>query len=50
VDDPKTITLVMEWDKPENALKFGKDPALAAVMEKAGVIGQPALISIVSRT
>jgi hypothetical protein len=49
VDDPKTITLVLEWDKPENALKFGKDPALAAVMEKAGVIGQPALISIASR-
>jgi hypothetical protein len=39
----------MEWDKPENALKFGKDPELAAVMEKAGVIGQPSLISIVSR-
>jgi hypothetical protein len=49
VDNPKIVTLVLEWDKAENALKFAHDPALAAVMEKAGVVGMPALVSIVSR-
>jgi hypothetical protein len=50
VDDPNTTTVLMEWDKPENALKFAHDPALAEVMKKAGVIGQPALVSIVSKS
>ena len=50
VDDPNTTTALMEWDKPENALRFANDPALAEVMKKAGVIGQPTLISIVSHS
>jgi hypothetical protein len=50
VDDPNTTTVLMEWDKPENALKFANDPALAEVMKKAGVIGEPALVSIVSKS
>ena len=50
VDDPNTTTVLMEWDKPENALKFAHDSALAEVMKKAGVIGQPALVSIVSKS
>jgi hypothetical protein len=49
VDNPGIITLVMEWDKAENALKFAKDPELAAVMQKAGVVGAPAVIAITSR-
>jgi hypothetical protein len=50
VDDPNTTTVLMEWDKPENAQKFANDPALAEVMKKAGVIGQPSLVSIVSKS
>jgi len=48
VDNPNIITLVLEWDNAENALKFSKDAALAEVMQKAGVIGMPALIAILS--
>jgi hypothetical protein len=49
-EDPNTITLIMEWDTAENARKFTQDPALAAVMQQAGVVGRPALISIVTRS
>ncbi len=49
VDDPNTTIAIMEWDNPENALKFANDPMLAEVMQKAGVVGQPALVSIVDR-
>jgi hypothetical protein len=49
VNDPNTTIVLMEWDKPENALKFANDPALGEVMKKAGVIGQPSLVSIVDR-
>ncbi len=50
VNDPNTTIAIMEWDNPENALRFTNDPALAELMMKAGVIGQPALVSIVSKS
>ena len=50
VDDPNTITIVLEWDNAENARKFMDDPALREVMQKAGVIGMPAVRAILSRT
>ncbi|HEX9262094.1 MAG TPA: hypothetical protein VLD65_06860 [Anaerolineales bacterium] len=50
MDDPNTTIAIMEWDTPDNALKFAHDPELAAVMEKAGVIGQPSLVTITSRS
>ena len=49
VDDPNTITLVLEWNTVENARKFLDDPALREVMQKAGVVGMPAVIAIQSR-
>lgn len=49
VDQPNNITVIMEWDKPENAIRFSKDPLLAALMAKSGVIGKPTLVSIASR-
>ena len=49
VSDPNTVTLVMEWDSAENALKFLDDPALGEVMQKAGVIGMPAVRAVLSR-
>lgn len=48
-DDPNTVNLIMEWDNTANAHKFMNDPALAEVMQKAGVIGMPAVRSILSR-
>ena len=49
MDDPNTVTLVMEWDNAENARKFADDPALREVMQKAGVVGMPAVRAILSR-
>jgi quinol monooxygenase YgiN len=49
VDNPNVVTIVMEWDNDENALKFTKDPALAEVMQKAGVVGRPAVAAIASK-
>ena len=49
LDDANTITLVLEWDNAENARKFLDDPALREVMQKAGVIGMPAVRAILSR-
>jgi quinol monooxygenase YgiN len=46
VDDPNTITIVLEWDNAENARKFMDDPALREVMQKAGVVGMPAVRTI----
>lgn len=49
VDDPNTITIVLEWDTAENARTFMDDPALREVMQKAGVIGAPAIRTILLR-
>ena len=48
MDEPNTITLILEWDTAENANKFAHDPALGAVMQKAGVIGVPAVVAVLS--
>jgi hypothetical protein len=48
VNEPNTITLVMEWDSAEKAHQFAEDPALGEVMQKAGVVGAPALVAIVT--
>ena len=46
VDDPNTITLLMEWDNVENARKFLDDPALRERMKAAGVTGAPVVRTI----
>jgi len=48
-DNPNTITILLEWDNEANANKFLNDPALGEVMQKAGVIGMPAVRAILSR-
>ncbi len=48
-EDSNTMTLVLEWDTAGNAQKFMNDPALREVMQRAGVIGAPALRAILSR-
>lgn len=49
VDDPNTVTVVLEWDNAENARKLMDDPVLREDMQKAGVIGMPAVRAILSR-
>jgi hypothetical protein len=48
-DDPNTVNPILEWDNAENARKFLDDPALREVMQKSGVIGTPAVRSILTR-
>ena len=49
VDDPNTLTVILEWDTAANASKFMADPALREAMQKAGVVGMPAVSVITSR-
>ncbi len=49
VDDPNTVTVIIEWDNEENARKFMNEPALKEVMERSGVIGMPAVRTILSQ-
>jgi hypothetical protein len=46
--DPKTITLMMEWDNADNARKFLDDPALRERMKAAGVVGAPTVRTILT--
>jgi hypothetical protein len=47
--DPDIVTVIMEWDKLENAQKFATDPVFAELRKKAGVIDEPTVATIVSR-
>lgn len=49
VDNPNSITVVLEWDNAEHATKFVNDPGLAEAMAKGGVIGMPTLRAIETR-
>jgi heme-degrading monooxygenase HmoA len=40
-ENPKEITVLMEWDTLENARKFTGASSLRAAMQKAGVEGMP---------
>jgi hypothetical protein len=41
VENPNAITIIMEWDKAENARAFFADPSLREVMAAAGVTSAP---------
>ena len=41
VEDPRDITLVMDWDGLERARRFAGSDDLKQAMQKAGVIGEP---------
>ena len=43
VNDPNTYFAIIEWDSLENAQKYAQSPELKAAMEKAGVVGPPAV-------
>jgi hypothetical protein len=39
--NPNDITMLLEWDKEENAEKFFRSPELAEAMKTGGAIGTP---------
>ncbi len=41
VEDPRDVTLVMDWDGLDRARKFAASDELKQTMQKAGVIGEP---------
>ncbi|MBK6792830.1 MAG: hypothetical protein IPG80_09870 [Anaerolineales bacterium] len=49
VDDPNTVTVIIEWDNEDNARKFMNDPALKEKMQESGVIGMPAVRTLLSQ-
>jgi len=49
-NNPNIVTMIMGWDNAVNAQKFMDDPALREVMHKAGVVGLPTLMAIMSGT
>ncbi|MDW7732808.1 MAG: hypothetical protein SCH66_10325 [Methanolobus sp.] len=40
VEDPNDVTILLEWDNPENARKFSESKELKEKMEELGVIGK----------
>jgi hypothetical protein len=48
VNDPNTVTTLLEWDKVENARKFNEDPKLRELQMKAGMIGAPSVATILT--
>ncbi|HVO78927.1 MAG TPA: cyclase [Candidatus Bathyarchaeia archaeon] len=41
VDDPRDVTIVMDWDNLERARRFASSDELKQAMQKAGVVGEP---------
>ena len=41
VEDPRDVTLVMDWDGLERARRFAGSDELKQAMQKAGVVGEP---------
>lgn len=41
VEDPRDVTLVMDWDGLERARRFATSDDLKQAMQKAGVVGEP---------
>jgi hypothetical protein len=41
VDDPRDVTLLLDWDSVEHARKFMSSEELRGRMQQAGVVGLP---------
>lgn len=41
VDDPRDVTLVLDWDGLDRARRFASSEDLKQAMQKAGVLGDP---------
>jgi len=49
VDNPNTVTLILEWEDMEKAKAFLDDPKLKQAMQAAGVIGAPVIRAVQAR-
>jgi len=49
VDNPNTVSVILEWQDAAKAQAFLNDPMLKQVMQAAGVIGAPVLRAVQSR-
>jgi hypothetical protein len=41
VEDPRDVTIVMDWDGLERARRFAGSDDLKQTMQRAGVVGEP---------
>jgi heme-degrading monooxygenase HmoA len=41
VDDPREVTIFLDWDSLERARRFAASDDLKQTMQKAGVVGDP---------
>jgi hypothetical protein len=41
VDDPRDVTIVLDWDGLDRARQFAGSEDLKQTMQKAGVVGEP---------
>jgi hypothetical protein len=41
VDDPRDVTVVLDWDRLDRARRFASSDDLKQTMQKAGVLGEP---------
>lgn len=49
VADPNMVTLVLEWDSAEHARAFLDNPELRERQKNAGIVGAPAVRTVMSR-
>ena len=49
MEDPNTMTVIIEWANAEKAGEFLNSPALKEAMQKAGVIGAPLVRTAATR-
>ena len=47
--DPNTVTLVLEWDNAERPRAFLDNPELRERQKNAGIVGAPAVRTVMSR-
>ena len=46
VEDPRDVTLLLDWDSVEHARRFMHSNELRDVMQKAGVVGAPDVVVV----
>jgi hypothetical protein len=46
-DDPEDVVVMLEWDDLDGARDFAEREELAAIMENAGVMGEPEFVFMV---
>lgn len=50
LENPNTITEILEWENAEKAQAFLNDPMLKQAMQSLGVIGEPLVRTIMEAT